>query len=50
MSPCTYSAPILDDWAEAMKLAAEMDEAARESLSATHDPPGAECERHRDVD
>jgi hypothetical protein len=50
MKPCTDPQPILDDWAEALKLAAEMDAAARETVSAVHDPPPrAECERHRSV-
>jgi hypothetical protein len=50
MNPCTDSAPIFDDWAEAMQLAAEMDAAARRTVSAAHDPPCAECERHRAAD
>jgi hypothetical protein len=49
MTPCTDPAPTLDDWAEALKLAAEMDAAARETASAAHDPPRAERERHQSV-
>ena len=44
MNPCTDPAPIFDDWAEALKLAAELDAAARETVSAAHDPPPAECQ------
>jgi hypothetical protein len=40
--PCTDPTPILDDWTEAMKLAAEMDAAARESTPSSHDPPCGE--------
>lgn len=47
MQPCTDPAPAVDDWAEAVKLAAEMDAAARALTPSSHDPPGAECERHR---
>jgi hypothetical protein len=38
-NPCWYPTPALDDWSEALKLAAEWDAAAARAATATHEPP-----------